>query len=404
MSEPTWTIYPDGERGHRITRIGERLDATRRADETVEAFERRLAHGRMDELIFDWIADISGDGDPDAAEAPVLTVRQYRSDANELIIGHLGGQWLTDCTLAVYKKWATKVIKEHHVDRFAAAAARTLNSCLTWAHDNGRWPSDHAAFGGTDARKAVVHRRRRAKSAPTNPHGRDDLVSLEDCPLFEEAAAFGMCLGDAAVERWGEQARPLGRFPEVEYLTGTRVAECFALHTRHFKLRSESAHVKWQIDRSKAWTKPNLADLSRFGPPRVLAKTGLPNGHPVQLWEWGIEILAGIVAVADEHYGGWLFAACLPQYARPLDEFERFYREVRNRKDVAYPFTSHWHRHAYASYNLASEMQGGYERSVDDVADWLGDHPDTIRRTYAHGGRKRQSGWSAHRPGATRKN
>lgn len=399
MSDATWTIDPSGMSGHRITATGDRIDADRRENETLEAFEQRLAYGRIDELIIDWICTLEGNGDPDAAEAPALTVRQYRSDSNVLILPRLGGHWLVDCDLAAYRTWATKVTKSHGVDRFADAAARTLNACLTWAHVNDRWPSDHAAFGGFDARKAVVLKRRRSQRTPSKPKQRASLISLEDCPMFDVTQEFGWHLAEAAVELWGEQARPLGKLPEVQTLTGTRIAEAFVLHTGEFNLSAAQAHVTWQTNRDASWKKqPDLAD---FDPPRILAKTGLPDGHPVALWEWGMPILDEVLDHADEHHGGWLFAACIPNSKRPLDRFETLYREVRRRHDVSYPFTSHWHRHAYASYNLAPENRGGFDRSIDEVAEWLGDDPGTVRDTYEHSSRRRRPGWSSRRPGTS---
>ena len=73
-------------------------------------------------------------------------------------------------------------------------------------------------------------------------------------------------------------------------------------------------------------------------------------------------------------------------------------REVAT--ECGYPYTSHWHRHAYASLNLAPISDGGYDRGVPKVAEWLGDTPTSVVKTYWHSvSEVVHTGWSRRRPG-----
>lgn len=385
MSEATWTIYPDGDRGHRTTANGDRFDASRHATETLEQFEYRLSWGRMDELIVDWIGYLTGDGDPDAARAPAGTINTYRSDCNCYLIPGLGDLWLTDASYDEYEAWGNGILKDKNLDRFKAAA-RTLDSLITWAFDKKRWPIDVAPFGGKEARNAYRNTKKRTtKKTRRTLNGRTrrkpGKVSLFDCPTIERTVEFGQHLGQAAADLWGEQARCLGDLPISLTATGSRIATGYALHADDFSLETLTAHLVDQIDRSRPFELPT-GDLSDWEPPLQLIKQKDEDGYTVGLWPEMVPILEPILERARDT-DGWLFAAAQPKNVWALNAFEALYRTLRT-GEYDYPWSSQWHRHAYASWSLAPVDLGGEGWDIATVAACLGDNIDIVQKTYLH--------------------
>jgi hypothetical protein len=115
------------------------------------------------------------------------------------------------------------------------------------------------------------------------------------------------------------------------------------------------------------------------------------------VWEWAIPYLDDFYNRAARERGGCAFATLIDS-KRPLDRIETLLRDVRHDPSVNYPWTSHWHRHAYASLNMASREDGGLNRSPATVAGWLGDGIEVVERTYWHGAGNPEPGWSATPP------
>lgn len=385
----TWRIWGDG-RGARTTRTGQVIAARPNPGESRERFEERLRWGRLDELAVDFIAsmkDLSPDG----------TIRQYRSDLNVMVLPRLGDMWLVDCDATSYDAFAKDILQAKGRDRHAAAK-RTMGALISWAHEQQRWPVGVPAFGGADHRKAYDRSlRRNAPVSSADKHR--GLIGLEHCPTVAETWAFGDALGAAAAAKWGEQARPLGELPKVQYLTGARIATAFALRDASFNLTRGTCFIIDQFDRNRPWLGTcaggTVADVE---PPLVLAKDKHPDGHEAALWEWALDELEPILAGAA-HRGGWLFATLIPS-RRPLDAAEALIRNVR--AATGYCWTPHWHRHAYASLNLAIEEDGGYARNIATVAGWLGDGIEIAQATYWHPSTSAQPGWSSRRPARRR--
>lgn len=393
MSEPrtpTWTVWPDGDRGARTISTGDRITARRRSDETAEAFAERLRWGRLDELIIDWVRHLKADS-PKAK----LTTRQYRSDCNAVILPELGDLWLVDCDATRWRTFARSLAKRQGVGRLEDAQ-RTVGALITWALDEDRWPA-LPAFGGQERRRAI--QKSVVSYAPvTSARSGKRRIKTSDCPTVEQTWDFADALGDAAAAKWGEDARPVGDVVRAQYLTGARIATAFAFAATDFDLDRRLAFIHRQVDRTASWAIKGLdaEALKSFVPPLELVKQKNPDGHEASLWEWADDDIARILGQTDGR-SEWLFATCIPS-ARPLDAFEQLYREVRREKD--YKWTSHWHRHAYASLNLAPICEGGYGRGVATVAGWLGDGIKVVQDTYWHPSTDAPSGWSAHRPGA----
>lgn len=381
-------FWSDG-RAVRSTIAGD-VPTRRRKDETQEQLEARVRGGFIAELVPDWITGMR-------ATRAKGTVRQYRTDYNSLIKPTLGSTWLTDCNAAAYRAFLEAVIDEKGHSRFLAAR-RTLGALTTWAVTEHRWPAGYAPFGGSEFRKAAGRELAR-HAAVTATATERSLITIDDCPTWDETCAFADTLADAAARRWGDHARALGQLPKVQYLTGTRIAETFVLRTRDFDLRRGTCHVARQGDRNSRW--PLLHDHSpeaheAFDPPVTLTKNKRRRGHTASLWEWALPELEALLADAEKGRGGWLFATLLP-YKWPLRELGDFIGEVRHK--VGYKWTPHAHRHAYISWNLMPTSENGYGKAPGTVATWVGDLPSTVSSTYWHPSVDPEQGWSRHRPG-----
>ena len=398
MSSPNerWTIFDDGDRGYRITNYGDRLEARRRRDETINEFERRLAHGTLKELIVDYIAYLK------ARRTPAGTVNTYRSNFNAHILDAVGNRWLVDCDYDTYTTFLTRVLDECGAGRFLAIS-RTMGALAGYGHAMNRWPPGHEPFGGTETRIKWEQSIRRSLGVDWNDKG---LITLEDCPLENEVITYGDFLSDAFAATFGEETRVLGRMPLLGLYTGTRIASTFALHADDFNTARRFVHVRWQVDRTRPW-KPipaGGAELSSYRPPLAPEKQGRKNGYRAALWGYTIPALDELLEEARANRGGWLFAAAPLGFKRPLDEYERFERAARKAYGN-YRWTHHWGRHTYASTNLSPPDPGdgiraGFGRSVHQVANYLGDRVKTVERTYWHPPSSDHGSWSDDRPGA----
>jgi hypothetical protein len=384
VSEATHTVYDGGDRGHRVTSKGARIDADRRSNETVDDFETRLAFGRLDEHLIDWLDELGGSGDPGRATVPTGTFDTYRSDANCYLLPGLGDLWLVDATYARYRDWGDEIVTTKNLGRLKAAT-RTLDSFITWAFYNDRWPIHVAPFGGKEARAAyrttktkTTRRTRRTLNGRTPT--KKGKLSLHDCPTIERTLEFGEVLGQAAADRWGEGARCLGDVPIALYATGSRIATGYAFHNDSFSPQTGTVHLVDQIARKVAWTRPR-GDLAAWEPPLTLIKQKHDDGYTALLWDEMVPIVEEIMERA-ESTGGWWFAAAQPDNDWPLDAFERLYLEVR--RSANYPFVTQMHRHAYASWSLAPVPDGGHGWDVATVAGCLGDNIDIVTKTYLH--------------------
>ena len=111
--------------------------------------------------------------------------------------------------------------------------------------------------------------------------------------------------------------------------------------------------------------------------PTVPVKNSRPRS--AQVWQWAAEeFLDDFVVQARAERDGRLFDPPTRQRRSWLPSFEAFLRDVAAQH--GYPYTPHWHRHAYASLNLAPVSDGGYDKGVPKVAEWLGVTVRHVRR------------------------
>lgn len=371
MSEPRDTRAPG-----RSTAV-----ARHRAGETAEQRARRQRWGRLDELAIDFINDTE---DTTVAK----THQAYRSRLNSLVLPVVGDRWVVDCDHD-----ALAVVLEHaraRGDTRVEAALSVIGSLVNWATapDVHRWPPDVPAFGGPDTRRGQRRADRRLRAQDS----RTELIKVSDCPTVEQTWAYAEAVRWEAVRMWGPAAAHLGDLPKVQYVTGARIGELVALNGNDYDPDAHTWWIEWQYDREASW---------EYGQPMPLAPT--KNAYPryAHVWEWaGEEFLDKVAHGAVRDRDGVLFAPPTREHRSWIDTLETLLRAVA--RATGYGFTPHWHRHAYASLNLAPVADGGYDRGVPRVADWLGDTPASVVKTYWHSTGDAAHGWSARRPNRRR--
>lgn len=355
-----------------------------RRNESPEQREWRQRWGRLDELAIDFVTDTA----PEPNEPGWGTHRTHRSQLNSLILPVLGETWLVDCGYDALAK-----VLDHAGAKGVTrqeAALSMLGSLVTWASqsDVRRWPDGHAGFGGPVTLRAERRRVRRTTAAD----GTRGLIRHTDCPTVEQTWAFADHVRAAAIAGWGKEAAYLGEFPKVQFVTGSRIAEAIVLHSDNYSPDDFKFWIDVQWDRATPWTTGDM--------PTVPVKNSRPRS--AQVWQWAAEeFLDDFVVQARAERDGRLFDPPTRQRRSWLPSFEAFLRDVAAQH--GYPYTPHWHRHAYASLNLAPVSDGGYDKGVPKVAEWLGDTPTSVVKTYWHSVSDTiDTSWSRRRPGGAR--
>lgn len=248
------------------------------------------------------------------------------------------------------------------------AIATVVGSCATWVLENSGYDGPRIAGEGS---LRNVHRRfrslARAAHKTTSPK-----IRATHCPSLEEILAFGVTLGELAARRWGEEYRCWQHAPLMQFVTGARLMELPVLTVESFDfddLRDAWVAIDFQYrDGAHTPGSPNLGPTKNKKP------------RTASLWWWVSEHLAPILAEAEGRPGKLLLP--IPPH---LKTGKRRLQDLYNQAIVehGYQWTSHWHRHAYVSWNLATRAESGYGRSPAAVAEWIG-HYDTglIERRY----------------------
>jgi hypothetical protein len=271
--------------------------------------------------------------------------------------------------------------------------ARTLATICGWAQETSWWPHQHEMFGHATSRRKIRRSAfEKGRDADIAAGRVPERIRWDTCPTFEATLIFSRTLTDVAVDRWGKKAAYLGSFPVTQYLTGARYGEGLAHRPTEFTLAGPEPRI-WipaQIDKN--------INYVNGCPTLKTPKNG--KERTAYIWESMVEVLEPIVADAEEHGRPHLYMSPVPD----LKTFPRQFIEVYAlAAEVAdYEYTSHWHRHAYASYNLASTAEGGFGRSLKTVAEWLGHaKTDLTDKRYWHPSGLAE-GWSSHKPGERR--
>jgi hypothetical protein len=286
-------------------------------------------------------------------------------------IQEVGGTTLGSADKAWYQRYHALLDQAAVTHTHLVTIETMLGSFATWCDDSNAYVGPRPT--GTGHRNLHLDYRGRARAR------RDEQrppIELRDCPTWDYALGFGEILAEVAVERWGPEYACWRHAPTVQFLTGCRFAELPVLADTNFKLDDPKPHVRvlWQY--ADGATEP-----------------GNPNRKPTKdkrkrqakLYGGAAGFLAPIVADASTRPGGLLLP--LPHgLAGGTRALHRLYEAAIERYEERHGktgYTSHWFRHAYASYALAPLAQGGYAASDREVADSLGHkRTDLVQERY----------------------
>ncbi|MCO8127774.1 site-specific integrase [Acidimicrobiia bacterium EGI L10123] len=341
-----WFRKPDGKRA--VVRCKTRSEAERVAgDKRAEAAALAASSQAGAELGHQTIRDVT-EAWLDSLDGPEGTLRQYRSEADTLLVAYLARMPCYKATPQVWREWTAKVTTNHGPRRLDAAQ-RLLNNVTSFGQENGYWPADTDPWGTASARRPTLKRAR--KQAPKNGAYRRLCPRLADVEMLAEACA-------AREGVW------LERFVWAQAGTGCRHAELLGARWDQVDLDAETIWIPHQANRYQPW--PALApvkgaseipDKARTAPLLTCAVTALREQHAV---------------TGDQQ---WVFPPTSEQ-RRWVDASSKATERARDGLGQWDPqtgaWTGHWLRHWYAVTMLDPLDAGGEAAPLPDVSAWLG--------------------------------
>ena len=291
-------------------------------------------------------------------------------------------------------------------------APGSLREFGKWLVAEGYLAEDPFAFVDEDraehqeAKKRASRRRAvsRVTSAAFEGDGDEDRgIGLEEVPplavvsalsdaIFRRETGLGRANQGGAKPLSVDVARQTAAQPLFQTATGLRLCETLAVHTSRIDLDALTVGVDRQLDRYKPWVPGQDPPLS---PPKH------DRSRLASIWPVYAEPLAELMAYADAHTGGWLFAPTRGQRwwadgrkSEWLRAIELLAAERRSAVEQGVPedelsplwtWRPHATRHAYGSYSLAPVESGGLGWSVAMVSRSMG-HKDesTTMDIYRH--------------------
>ena len=309
----------------------------------------------------------------------------YRSDILLRLLPHVGHLPARFCDEDAYQSLFDQLGDAGASESMVRCSARTLGAICTWVAPESRWPLDRPPFG------AVRLQRKVKEAAFKKARTLEETGPIRIChvPSWDEMIEFCADLRAAAVDRYGSDADYIGDLPLIQYVTSKRWGEALVAKASDFRLGECTVATTCQYDKRRRW------EAGVVDPPTTITKNGSPRTSVI--WEEAVGLLEPIVARAAERPGGYLF----PRTNDQLHWDDRLYRLYQDtQRAVGYQYTSHFHRHAYVTWNLATVDEGGYGRSIRKVAEWIGHTrvSETSER-YWHP-TEDEPGWSRHLPGS----
>lgn len=325
-----------------------------------------------------------------APKVQVGSMKKYWNELQRWVLPAIGSIPLHRCDLDTYQAIFTHLDNHDTSESERRGVARTVGAVASWAAGSSWWTLPTDPFGLHSARNKVKYAAFAKGASVDIAAGRTvERITTDMCPTLDQTIEFGAVLADVAEDLWGPSARYVGDAPIVQYLTGMRLGELLAAQVDDFDLRSHmpTVYIPRQYDKTKRCTP--------VGPITKAPKSKRPR-HAA-LWTSTSELLTDIVGRARAEGRGVLFVPTKAQTSW-FRRFEVAYGIAAG--EAAYPYTSHWHRHAYCSLNLASRDENGFGRSAAAVAAWVGHRdPEVLRIRYWHP-LPLEDGWSDHWPGA----
>lgn len=357
--------YPSGVPGkgnkRKQLRFGSREDAEAFAMKKYAEIDRHRARGPLSHMPLGevWLRYVKFLRD---TNTPQGTTDQYRSNWNCHVPEEVADVSCGDLDVSHWTRIFEEMLSDGATKETIRAVSRTLGALLTYAEDRNY-------FGDRDPFGVSAHRRGKIVAG---------LAKKAAAAADQEQIGTEHCPAPAAIHRFASVAeRVLPGYGFllvlVAFASGLRFTECLGLRIEHIDLATGQIRVVQQLNRYQAW--PAVA------PP----KGG--KSRTVRIWaayEW---VLRRLVEQAATHTGddtGWLFPP-----DRPVKRWADRVNRLVNQDAVAlfndeaheqavgadtetWDWTFHWLRHAYASYGLASQDQGGLGFSVTYVQRQLG--------------------------------
>ena len=246
--------------------------------------------------------------------------------------------------------------------------ATVISAFATWCVDTpGRWSGPRPSGGS----HSQLHRHYRAL-ARTQHGSATTKIRPEHCPNISDADAFGAVLGEHAANRWGPEYACWSHAPRLQIVTGCRLMELPVLRADSFELGAAgdaSVHVSAQYkDGRHAPGAPGAGPTKNKGE------------RDARIWTSQAQWVRSRCEEAAERPGG-LLVPLPPELATGTRQLQSLLSRAIEAHE--YRWTSHDHRKAYISWNLATRDEGGYGYSPARIRHWVG-HSTTelIERCY----------------------
>lgn len=294
----------------------------------------------------------------EAVGTPQGTTKQYRSNWNVWVPEAIGRIPSRQADLLDWSRLFMEMEKAGASWQTIRNVRRTVNAlCKIGAHLGYFGLGE--PFGPVTQRDAAVEEvLKRAKKQLVDQH----VITISDCPTLSE------------VDRYAREFEALypGYGAAMVYValsTGMRINEVLALRVEHVDLLSQIVKVEQQLDRDNAW-------------PAVIPPKG-GRARETEFWTCYRHVFVDLVAKAKarDKDRGWLFPRHRSR-TRWADRAGKLAAEAATNAGWT-AWTYHWLRHAYASYSLASEQEGGYDIGLALVSQRLGHrHQSTTQDMY----------------------
>jgi hypothetical protein len=281
--------------------------------------------------------------------SPEGTIRQYRSNWNTWVPEEVGTVLCRDAGIGDLSKVTQQLGAKKAPLGTVNAVIRTLNAVIRTGHLKG-WLDDTGLGSEGLRREAFRLARRRAADGSRG----SETITVSMCPTVAEVDAFAAALG-LSYPGYGD------RLAYAAFSSGLRLCELLALEVTDVGLQAGTVRVERQLNRYGSW--PDTAE-----PKGGKERTALFWSSYQHVWE---SLVADAVAADRIHL--FPLHRSTTKFA---DRVGVFCREARQATGIDWGF--HWLRHAYATWSLAKEEDGGYELDLPSVSKWLGHHRTSV--------------------------
>jgi integrase len=341
-----WTGGTPGVGERKFERRSDPDAAKTRADELRAALAAKVdpsAHRTLDELAQTMLDEMRESGTPNG------TTRQYKSNWNVWVPPEVGatlcGNAGIEHVTAILRGLGSKKASRGTVN----AVIRTLNTVTRTGHLYGWLAADGL---GSDRLRQSAYKVARHRASGTDEAGAT--ITLDKCPTVTEVDEFAAAMA-VAYPGYGD------RLVHVAFSSGVRLCEALALTVHDVNLAEGTVRIERQLDRYGTW--PDTAP-PKGGKPRTAV-----------YWASFQDTWASLVADARTAGRDNLF----PRHRSTTKFADRvgvFCKEARDTTGATWGF--HWLRHAYATWSLAREEDGGYALDLASVSKWLGHHKTSL--------------------------